>query len=619
MKIGFGLSVLARALTAAAVPTLTFGVTLSGVVGGNPESGTGIVTINMVPAPPAVITPAFNASRTSGVAPLAVTFNAIGTVASTFTSLPYSEVEYRTDFDDERGATWAYGTNPGGNNKNIAYGPVCAHVFEVPGTYVVTQTTRFKNSSDVWVTQTTTKTITVQDPNVVFAGAATLCISQNSLPVAGGANGEPAGCAVQQVASWSTVQTLAQTYKRILLKRGDVWPNEGGVVLGAAQVGPGIIGTYGTGDKPVITNGNIRVETSDWRVVDVFFTGASQAERLWSSGLNTRPGCVDALFLRTDVRWCFNPTNFANSDGVYLVDCDVGDVSDQGIDHGYANWSEYVSRLTFLGSRLHGSDAHTARWQGVDMSVCSNTTFDAPKGAPGYAWSMFTIRGKANTPTGTWNNLWTEHVVVSDVYIEAGTANQYASFSIAPMNPETAERIRNVLVERVRVSSLATEAAVFAVTTGLTVRNSIFQTLYTSAILIEAKSTAGSPDMSQAFFYGNTLYKANASLSSGFAGISIPTRATGVVAINNIAYAPGSTSPTMFGGAAVEGVSYTQSNNSSNAQVLSDRPWTATTPVAVVDFAPGGGSYAVNSGVWVPSYRNFMLTEQSATRNRGAI
>ena len=603
---------------------LQFGLNIYGITGALPASGNAIVTINPVAALPAVITPAFNASRTTGVAPLAVTFDSIGTVASTFTSLPYSEVEYMTNFADERGETWAYGTNPGGNNKNIAYGPVCAHVFEVPGTYVVTQTLRFKNSSDVWVTQTATQTITVQDPNVVFAGTATICISQNSLPVVG-ENGVPIGSAVQQVPNWSTVQTLAQTYKRILLKRGDTWTTTSGVTLGASHAGPGLIGAYGTGAKPVISAtasmSHIAIESGagDWRVVDILMTGASVAERTWSVGLRTS-NATNALFLRTDVKWCWNLTNFANSNGVYVVGCDIGDVSDQGADHGYANWSEYVSRLTFLGSRLHGSDAHTARWQGVDMAICSNTTFDAPKGAPAYAWSMFTIRGKANSGDLTvWNGLWTESVVVSDIYVEAGVANQYAAFSIAPMHDGSAERIRNVLVERVRVSSLGSEAGVFAVVTGLTVRNSIFQTLHTSAVLIEAKSnTGGSPDMSQAFFYSNTLYKDNASLASGFAGISIPTRATGLVVRNNIAYAPGSTSPTMFGGAAVEGTNYTQSNNSSNAQVLSTRPWAAVTPSAAVDFTPSG-SYAVGGGVWAPTYRNYMLTEQSAIRNMGAI
>jgi len=615
MNIGFGIGIPFRSRWVSSA--LTFGVTLSSVVGGLPTSGSGIVSINQV-AP--AITPVIAVSRSTGVAPLAVTFDALGTTAPALTSLPFSEIYYAWTFGDPAGgAAWAYGTRPGVNLKNEAIGPVAAHVFETHSAspYTVTCWAFYLDSGGTLHSGSSTTSITVTNPDTVFSGTNTICISQNSTPIAG-QDGAPAGCAVQQVTSWSAVQGLASTYKRILLKRGDVWPNEGGITIGASQAGPGLIGAYGTGNKPVITNGNIRIETPDWRVVDLFFTGATQDERTWSSGLNTRPGCVDALFLRTDVRWCFELTSFVGSTGVYLVDGVVGLVSDQANDaRGYANWTADVSRIAFLGTRFHGSNAHTVRWQGVDTAVFSNSTVEEPKGPA--SWSMLTIRGKANSvTTGVWNGLWTENVVVSDTYIASGPPTAYATFSVAPMNAESAERLRNVIVERNHVVSLGSEAMIFAVSTGLTVRNNILQSLNSTALSLFSQSTAGTPDSTQGFIYNNTLYRPNASVWPSSSAIAMQSRVTGQVIRNNIAYAPGSTSPTMFGGAAVEGTNYTQSNNSSNAQVLSNRPWASATPVVAADFTPSA-SYAVDGGTWVPVYKNYFGTTASGTREIGAI
>ena len=582
-----------------------------------------VVAPVVVPPVPVGVSPnitlALNASRLTGVAPLAVTFDAIGTTAST-TSLPFHEIRYSWNFGETANnsaynATWAYGTRPGANSKDVAFGPVAAHVFETPGTYTVSLT-----GFDGTNTSTRTATVTVTDPNTVFANN-TIYISQSGVPVPG-QNGVPLGATVQQVTNWNTVQTLAQTYKRILLRRGDTWTATAGVALGASHAGPGLIGAYGSGNKPVVSASSgmthiaINAGANDWRVVDLFFTGASQAERTWSKGIVTQ-GAVNALFLRTDVRWAWTLSSLENSDGVYLVDSVLGLVSDQGASRGYANWTANVSRIAFLGTRLHGSDAHTIRWQGVDAAVFSNCTVDTPKGPA--AWSMLTIRGKSNDGNnGVWNGLWTENVVVSDTYIASGPPTAYATFSMAPQNNESAERLRNVIVERNHVVSLGSEAMIFAVASGLTVRNNILQSLYGSTLAFNSANTAGSPDSSQSFVYNNTLYKPNTSVSAGYSAINSAARVTGQVIRNNLAYAPGSTSPTMFGGAAVEGVNYAQSNNSNNAQILSNRPWQAATPVTAAEFTPVG-SYAIGAGTNVKSWTDFFANPFPSQLQIGAI
>src|SRR5688500_14792000 len=65
------------------------------------------------------ITGSLVASRTSGVAPLAVFFDASGTT-STDTSRPFHDLEYRWGFDDPSSGTWT----SSGASRNSARGPV---------------------------------------------------------------------------------------------------------------------------------------------------------------------------------------------------------------------------------------------------------------------------------------------------------------------------------------------------------------------------------------------------------------------------------------------------------------------------------------------------------------
>ena len=205
-------------------------------------------------------------SRTNGVAPLAVFFDASDTT-SAVTAIPFHELDYRWNFGDSGAGAWP----TDGRSKNEATGPVAAHVFETPGVYTVTLIV-----SDIQAQQTTQQmVVTVDDPAVVFAGANTICFSQN-----GDFSGAPAG-ALQIV----TNRLLAVTNyfvprRRVLLRRGETWTNTG-VRLDAA--GPGLIGSFGVGALPVlaVTNGcsvftlsSSRPQLDDWRIMDLEFNGS---------------------------------------------------------------------------------------------------------------------------------------------------------------------------------------------------------------------------------------------------------------------------------------------------------------------------------------------------------
>jgi len=112
------------------------------------------------PAPPAEL-----ASRVQGVAALAVFFDAInvpGVAQPPEVSgrREYADFSYTWNFNDPSSGTWA----TSGRSKNEANGYVTAHVFETPGTYIVTLSV----IDGIGVDETYQVTITVEDPDTVI-------------------------------------------------------------------------------------------------------------------------------------------------------------------------------------------------------------------------------------------------------------------------------------------------------------------------------------------------------------------------------------------------------------------------------------------------------------------
>ena len=594
------------AMGSTSVP-LQFGLNIYGITGALPASGNAIVTIIQV-APVSAINLVITTSRSTGVAPLAVTFDAIATTAPTITSLPFSEINYFWNFDDENGETWDYGTRPGVNSKNEAFGPVTAHVFKEHGGKVPTCYASWLGPDGTLHTATATTSITVTNPDTVFSGTNTICISQNSTPVPG-VNGVPADAAVQLVANWSTVQTLAQTYKRILLKRGDTWVTSGEMALDqVSRTGPGIIGAYGTGARPIIQLNHdgaiIRTDAdvSDWRFVDLDMTANGVGPRNNSRSFQLT-GSTDLLVLRCDATGALYDMSVSDANGVYVVDSVLGPVEPYaGSTVGYCQYAPNNIRLHVMGSRAYGNTTHCMRWQGARKSSIDCCTLN--DSAAGTAGNVFTLRG--------WDMPeWSEDVVITR-NVFTGNASNLAVLSCHPQNNTTAEQIRRVIVDGNFISGVSS-LGFFSVATEFTVRNNLFVTSYNTNIEMLGQSSVGSPFPSQSFFYNNTLYS-TASGSSHTAFLLTGT-ISGMVLTNNIAYAPNATTTFLTDGIGGE---VTLANNSSNAQIKNNRPWAAVSPVAAVDYTPSA-SYAVDGGTWVPVYKNYFGTTNAAPREIGAI
>ena len=92
----------------------------------------------MPPVAGAQITAEITAARTSGVAPLFVHFDAFtNTSSSAFNTAGerFNNLTYKWNFGDIGSETWNAWD---GASKNEDWGPNAGHVFENPGTYVVT-------------------------------------------------------------------------------------------------------------------------------------------------------------------------------------------------------------------------------------------------------------------------------------------------------------------------------------------------------------------------------------------------------------------------------------------------------------------------------------------------
>lgn len=196
-----------------------------------------------------VIAAKVSASRLTGVAPLYVNFDATATT-STLSTNPSHELFFAHDFGDPGSGTWANGVQSAGlTSKNAAFGPVAGHVWETPGTYTYTCV-----ATDGANPATRTKTIVVLDPNVVYAGALTICISNSN-----NFTGAPAGATqvnraadTDMYAAWIAHKA---SNKRILFCKADTWVAS--ATIDAGSLSNMIVGGYGTGVAHTFASGTL--------------------------------------------------------------------------------------------------------------------------------------------------------------------------------------------------------------------------------------------------------------------------------------------------------------------------------------------------------------------------
>ncbi len=580
------------------------------------------------------------ASRASGVAPLSVFFDATGTTDTAVTSQPFHDLEYRWNFDDPAGgATWAYGAQAGVSSKNLATGPVAAHVFETPGTYTVALSV-FDGTN----TATSETTVTVADPDAFFSGSNTICISSNTDPTPG-AGGCPTEAAHYQQADFATaINSYIGTGKRLLFKRGDTFTEATAAFITAP--GPGTIGAYGTGAKPIIqATGNVpllRLSTtvnpvaSDWRIMDVYFDGllGSATVGFASDGTITR-----FTFLRVDQYHAYRgfsmngveATGNNQQDEIAIIDCTV----DSGLSYDVYMEGHYVA---IMGNAFTGGPWGERSGQLVRSIVSHNyisstgtstelIKLHSPTGCSTSVGDLNYTVGCSYTNDAKWPIVsalkndgvktfgYTEQIIIADNKFVAAAGANY-QVTIGTQNGHNDERARDIIFERNWMLTSGQAQSVWFQARNVTARNNICDaSAGTSGTCFFVAAWGVEPPPDNVRLYNNTMYNGNAAASQAWFSI-VKTDATNVVLQNNLAYAPSAGSVLIYDAGNTPGSGFVQSNNAaSNA----DPDFAATPTVNPADFKITAGSYAIGTGAVVPVWSDFFLVPQTSTRDMGAV
>jgi len=574
----------------------------------------GIIAINLV------------ASRTSGVGPLSVFFDASATTA-TATTRPFHDLEYQWNFGDAGSGTWGQGTRPGVNSRNTATGPVAAHVYESPGLYTVTLTV--KDGTNTVVENCVV--ITVGNPDVVFA-ATTTCVAVAAPPVAG-AGGCPAGATVVQSSDFDgTISTqLTAGKRRILFNRGETYF----VNAAAARIavpGPGLIGAYGAGAKPIIQSTGpggpgTRIamssfsapSTADWRIMDLDLDGQSSPTHV---GLSGNGSASQITLLRLDahdlkfgiifdpsVLNIFNTPTFTSPmwDQLAIVDSKIeriiGGSGGNGVFHGSA-------RFSFMGNLIDDTTAaeHGIRSQYMFKGVISNNTIsNIAVGKANITLRGQPFAGTTTLPAGSYS----EHIVVSDNLLLGGVSVGIAG--TGPQSPGADERVRNQIWERnYFVAGPATTLFMSVEGSEITFRNNLLDMGAGSGVSQGIVVTDGGiiPDPDLINVYNNTFFTNDPGI---FQAVRLII-GSNIRVFNNLAYAPNTTTFGLIVNTGATGV--TSGGNSSDPQIGGTSPnFVITPPTALTDYNLTPGSYAIGGGVAVPVFSDFF----GVTRPAGAI
>ena len=589
------------------------------------------------------------------MAPCAVYFDAQSTT-STLTSRPFHELLYQWNFGDP--VAGGAGTCTDGNpvareagqgsyctgvvtgtqldSKNYAEGPEAAHVFETAGTFTVTLTasqgdSNFNNNLDTDEFKRATVTITVSDPNTVFAGN-TVCIANGVTPSAG-SGGCPAGAFGMNASAASSAITTALASgcggsgcRRLLFRRGDTFSMGSGVVISAA--GPGLIGAYGTGSKPVMANTGVqfRYEADDWRFVDIRQemgnTDNAAGVYSWGSATAARK---NVLLLRVDARGgqAFQTAGSTIGsgvtsgiwDGIFIFDSTCKD-----LNHAYGNGDNcyYITgfRVAAIGNHIDMDQwsEHGIRTYAQRSVISHNTTEDIASGRSSITQRSFDWGSGEGIPAGTYSGTG-----IQSLNREIGNGAS-GSFNYMLTNQTLPGRCQNVIFER----NYITNAGFDTMCSAVTFRNNIVRlaTRGNVAVKLTGSGLADYTTPTPLFIYNNTIYSnysGDARIFYGRDGSSLGT--ADVYLRNNLIYAPNDNSydPGLTILFSVSLNSCASCNTGDTGEIRANPQFSISPPVSVADYMPQTGSYANGRGVVVPVWNDFYGKWQPGSRDIGAI
>lgn len=601
-------------------------------------------------APSGTLNLQVTASVSSGTAPLYVHFDATATT-STNTAIPFHEVYYIWSFGESTGpgvTTWSTGAKAGVNSRNVAYGPMAGHVFETPSGTAYTVTCI---AYDGVSTASVNVSVTVNDPDVVFSGTNTVCVS-----TAGNFTGAPSGASQVTIgtASYATAMSNKGDGKRLLFRRGESWDAAAQEIVAYNTSTGGQIGAFGIGADPIIkrkatyTAQDATMDFSsattpnmaNWIVYGLFFDHSLiSIDSHYAIG---QSGGIDRLLLlrctgKATGRVFLNPSNVLNIynsgghpghhiwDQLAIVDCATNSIPIGSPAPATNTWpyGSYVSadRCYFAGNNFDlagGSGegtSHCARFPYAGKLVLSNNTM----ARAGYNEHCFKVAAPVagsnaveENGLGQGSSRW---ILCSDNDIKPAYGGGPLSFG--PESDSVAELVKDCIIERnwFRFSQVPIVSGIGIQMHGpyMTARNNLVDmTLcdFLFGISVAQRGTSPAPVPDHCYVYNNSIFYADT--DSDFYGIDIDAGVTNTIVKNNLCYAPNDSNHVSIYDI---GTGTVVSNNTLDAQVNTNPKFsgalTAYTGWKITDPT----SYTKNAGATVPVYEDFF----NATRTAGSM
>lgn len=505
-------------------------------------------------------------SRTSGVAPLSVMFDAIGTTSPT-ASRPFHDLDYYWDFDD------VHGYYDGGKR-----GPVVTHVFDQPGTYVVTCYARDSSNN----LSTEEVTITVTDPDVVFAGTNTICVSG-----AGDFTGAPAGCTQVTTSVVNTALAGTSWYgKRVLFRRGETFTCTANLkIYNTTETIIGAFGTTGTVDargiddaSPIFSilhdstvfnlgDQNTQTTGNDLRICEIktsYDNGGTSGHLVGLAYRATKflhYRCTDTVGKPHNYNWSVG-YGVPDTYGIDMIDDVCMANCYWNAARGYCVYASGY-RMSFINSWFANtqlSGTHVMRIQFAKRHVVTGCNF----GRSVTSTQSYTLRGR--DAAVYLDAADAQYTVLTDNQTTGGTAWAWHIGSESTGHDET---VRDVIVDGCSwdfTNHYATPAALHSAALDITVKNcwigdiavGITQVRFfdTDPYGLNALTPVG-------VTVSNNTFATNFTLSSAAILADADTDCE-VTVVNNILYAPNAAAQTLTTGAGT----FTSSNNLVNTDPL---------------------------------------------------
>ena len=571
----------------------------------------GLLAAAFVSPVSAAVTANIVASRTSGVAPLAVSFDATGTT-STATTRPFHDVYYVWNYGDPGSGTWSIN----GKSKNRDTGAIGGHVFETPGTYTVTLTAKDTTGA----VDTETVTITVSDPNIVFSGTNTVCISTS-----GNFTGAPAGAATVTTSSWATVVAQLGAGKRVLLRRGETW-NHNGVKKNLSFAGPVTLGAFGTGNRPILrlTSSNTSatgrvfwltdkspVPLQDLRIMDLeidgdgFDRGFALAEGSAHNITFLRVFMHDAgplLFLAPSTAAYYNNQDDTDyhghvlSSGIALVDTEFQNM----VGDGEAFNQHHVVYLGLHRSLLLGNvwnnaelGEHILRLPFVQRTLVAHNRYTNARATKHLIKLHASSDAETLLPPGEGQS---KFVTIADNTFSCRLGSWL--ISTGPQDARYPEVVQDIVIERNHVAFGSPGTIAFDLRgSDHTVRNNtvVMDGSTQSGTMVNIDRRGVEPAPTDNRIYNNSAYRGD---TDNFTLVNVAAVASNTTVRNNLGSAPNSGTKTTIAGG---GTNLVASHN-----VITNTPgWVVSSPSAAAHFDLLPTSSAVNAGTTVPVFDDF--------------